>query len=64
MGFIEAIIHNQLDGEFKVPKNASQPGATAIFSTYPAYYTSLGTGLAEEVKQQQLIDNLVLIHCP
>ncbi len=49
--FIEAIIVRKIDGKFRIHANASDPGSAAIFANYPAPYSSVVTGLVEEVKR-------------
>ena len=48
--FVEAIITRKVDGHFKIHANASEPGSAAIFANYPAPYSSVCTGLVEEVQ--------------
>lgn len=47
--FVEAIIVRKVDGHFRIHDNASEPGSAAIFANYPAPYSSVCTGLVEEV---------------
>lgn len=49
--FVEAIIVRKIDGKFRIHANASEPGSAAIFANYPAPYSSVVTGLVEEVKR-------------
>lgn len=47
--YYEAIIIRKVDGHFRIHDNASEPGSAAIFANYPAPYSSVCTGLVEEI---------------
>jgi hypothetical protein len=46
----EAILSSRPNNEFRIKLNPNDPGSAAIFSNYPAEYTSTGAALAEEVR--------------
>ena len=46
----EAILSSRPNNEFRIKLNPDDPGSAAIFSNYPAEYTSTGAALAEEVR--------------
>lgn len=47
----EAIATKKINGEFRINANSSdpEPGSAAIFANYPTPYSSVVTGLMEEV---------------
>ncbi|XP_045028788.1 aquaporin-9 isoform X2 [Daphnia magna] len=49
--YYEAIAVRKVDGEFRINSNSSEPepGSAAIFANYPTPYSSVLTGLMEEI---------------
>lgn len=48
-------MEGKIDGQFRILKDAADPGSAAIFANYPAPYSSASVGLVEEVNPPRLL---------